>query len=216
MPIHLAIGCYHNLLGEALKKLIGFDKEIQVVAVFSTEKELEKIAGTKIEVMLIDLQTFQSLPREFPSFLKTRILLLGDQSFLPFHPQFLEDLITRGVVGILPAGADLSTVKKAVKSVCEGEFWLERKVIGQILSHSAAGRREREKLTRVENEVVSLICDGCNNKEIAQKLKVSEQTVKSHCNRIYRKMGVSNRLHLAIKMGTNRNVSSPAPESPPK
>ena len=53
-----------------------------------------------------------------------------------------------------------------------------------------------------EKEVVSLICHGYRNKEIAQKLDISEQTVKSHCNRIYKKVGVTDRLQLALY--TNR------------
>jgi len=207
MPIKLAIGCYHNLLGEALKKLIGGEKEIHIAGVFSAVSDLEEIAQMRADVMLLDLQTFQALPKEFPSFAKTKILLIGDQTFLSSQPRFFEDLIARGVVGVLPSGADLNTLKKALMSVSGGEFWLDRKVIGRILSHAAAGRREREKLTRGENEVASFICQGFKNKEIAQKLKVSEQTVKSHCNRIYRKLGVSDRLHLAIKLGVNQNHS---------
>jgi DNA-binding NarL/FixJ family response regulator len=210
MSIKLAIGCYHNLLGEALKKLIGCDKEILVVGVFSAAAELGEIAKTNPDVMLIDLQTLQSLPKESFSLAKTKTLLIGDPSSLYSRPRWFEHLIARGVVGILPSGADLNTLKKAMKSVSEGEFWLGRKVVGQILSQATAGRKEREKLTGTEREVASLICLGCKNKEIAQKLKVSEQTVKSHCNRIYRKMEVSDRLQLAIKLGRNQNPSPPS------
>jgi DNA-binding NarL/FixJ family response regulator len=53
-------------------------------------------------------------------------------------------------------------------------------------------------LSKKEKEIVSLICHGCRNKEIAQRLDISEQTVKSHCNRIYKKVGVSDRLQLAL------------------
>ena len=210
MSIKLAIGCYHNLLGEALKKLIGGDKEILIVGVFSAGADLDEIATTNPDVMLIDLQTLQSLPKESFSLAKTKTLLIGDPSSLYSRPRWFEDLIARGVVGILPSGADLNTLKKAMKSVSEGEFWLGRKVVGQILSQATAGRKEREELTGTEREVASLICLGCKNKEIAQKLKVSEQTVKSHCNRIYRKMEVSDRLQLAIKLGRNQNPSPPS------
>jgi DNA-binding NarL/FixJ family response regulator len=53
-------------------------------------------------------------------------------------------------------------------------------------------------LTGKEEEITSLICKGFRNKEIAQKLNISEQTVKSHCNRIYKKVGVSDRVQLAL------------------
>lgn len=207
MAIRLFIGCYHSLLGEALKKLIGGDKEVRVVGVFSAGAGLDKIPKANPDVLLIDLQTLRSLPQESFSPAKTKVLLIGDPSSLYSHPRWFEDLIARGVVGVLPAGTDLSTLKKALKSVSAGEFWLGRKIVARILSEMTAGRKEREKLTGAEREVASLICTGCSNKEIAQKLEVSEQTVKSHCNRIYKKMEVSDRLQLAVKLG-----SYPGPE----
>ena len=134
MPIKLAIGCYHNLLGEALKKLIGGDKEVHVVRVFSAGADLDKIARTNPDVLLIDLQTLRSLPKELFSPAKTKILLIGDPSSLYSCPRWCEDLIARGVVGVLPAGTDLNTLKKALKSVFAGEFWLGRKLVARILS----------------------------------------------------------------------------------
>lgn len=61
--------------------------------------------------------------------------------------------------------------------------------------------RHHEKntsLAKREKEIIFHICQGFRNKEIAQKLQISEQTVKSHCNRIYRKLGVTDRLQLAL------------------
>jgi DNA-binding NarL/FixJ family response regulator len=54
------------------------------------------------------------------------------------------------------------------------------------------------RLAHREKEIISHICQGYKNKEIAQKLHISEQTVKSHCNRIYKKLGVADRLQLAL------------------
>jgi len=205
MPIELAIGCSNNLLGEALKKLFTGDKGVHIVGIYNSGADLCEVAKTNLDLLLLDMHTFQSLPKEFSPHPQNKILLLGRTPSNSSLPQELEDLIARGVVGILPSDADLNTLKKAVRSVSAGEFWLERKVVGQILSHAAAGKREKEKLTGAEREVASLICLGYRNKEIAKKLNTSEQTVKSHCNRIYKKMGVSDRLRLAIKLGRKQN-----------
>jgi DNA-binding NarL/FixJ family response regulator len=62
------------------------------------------------------------------------------------------------------------------------------------MKHSAPNVR----LAQREKEIISHICQGFKNKEIAQKLNISEQTVKSHCNRIYKKLGVNDRLQLAL------------------
>ena len=205
MSIKLAIGCCNNLLGEALKKLIAGEKEIHIVGVFNTVAGLCEVAKTNVDLLLLDMHTFQSLSKEFSLAPQAKILLLADTPPNSSLPQWFEDLIGRGVAGILPCGANLNTLKKAVKSVFAGEFWLDRKVVGQILCHAAAGRKEKEKLTGAERGVASLICLGYRNKEIAQKLHITEQTVKSHCNRIYKKVEVPDRLRLAIKLGRNQN-----------
>jgi two-component system nitrate/nitrite response regulator NarL len=130
---------------------------------------------------------------------------MGDNSPGSSLPDSFDNLISRGVAGLLPSGVDVGILRKAVKAVSSGELWFERRVIGQMICHATLARKEREKLTGLEKEVTSLICLGCKNKEIARKLDISEQTVKSHCNRIYKKMEVSDRLQLAVKLGRSRN-----------
>jgi len=62
-------------------------------------------------------------------------------------------------------------------------------------------------LTRREFEILFAVVDGCTNKEIAEKLTISEQTVKHHLTRIFGKVGVSNRLELALFAMNQRLVS---------
>jgi DNA-binding NarL/FixJ family response regulator len=62
----------------------------------------------------------------------------------------------------------------------------------------APGHGERSRLSRRESEVVSLVAQGYKNKDIAQSLLISEQTVKNHLYNIFGKLGVSDRLGLAL------------------
>ncbi len=57
---------------------------------------------------------------------------------------------------------------------------------------------EKDKLTRREYEVITLIAEGLNNKEIAEKLFISEKTVKNHVSNIFKKINVSDRTQAAI------------------
>ena len=86
---------------------------------------------------------------------------------------------------------------QAIKVVHSGELWLDRKMLKGVI-HQMNPSEKKVSLTKKEKEIVSLICEGLRNKEIAQKLNISEQTVKSHCNRIFKKVGVSDRLQLAL------------------
>jgi len=199
MQIKVAIGCYNHLLGEALKMLVGAEREINIIGVFNDEIAFNEIVKMNPEIVLVDLHIFHALPEDFAANTKAKILLIGDKSLNSVSERWVADLVSSGVVGILPPGSDSRLLKKALNAICAGEFWLDRKTMSNILEERLA-RKEREKLTGTEREVALLICLGRKNKEIAQKLNISEQTVKSHLNRIFRKIEVSDRLQLAIKL----------------
>jgi DNA-binding NarL/FixJ family response regulator len=81
-----------------------------------------------------------------------------------------------------------SQFKRAIKSVIAGEFWFERRKLQDIVSNmNSIVAKKRLLLNRTETVIVKMVCRGYSNKEITEKLKVTEQYVKSHLNRIYKK-----------------------------
>ena len=198
MPVKLAIGCHSHLFGEGLKKLLEDEKEINVIGIFNEGPDLKEILKINPDMILLDFNIFNTLPEDFARDTQLKILLIGDRTLFSVSDRRIADLISKRVGGILPPGADSFLLKKAIKAVSSGELWLDRKTMKNILSRESLSKKEEVKLSDTEKEVVSLICEGYRNKEIAQKLNVTEQTVKSHCNRIFKKVGVSDRLQLAI------------------
>jgi len=104
-----------------------------------------------------------------------------------------------------------SLLARAVKLVCEGEFWIQRKLIAQVISELSrdAGSTLKAQgipgstsavdiLTPRELEVARMVHMGGNNKMIARQLDISERTVKAHLSAIFRKLNIENRLHLAL------------------
>src|SRR5205823_10404522 len=94
---------------------------------------------------------------------------------------------------------------KSIHCVIDGEYWVGRNnVSGLVQALQSAVSPPIEDpvkklgLTAREMEMVSAIVDGFTNKEMAQKFAISEQTVKHHLSRIFDKVGVSNRLELAL------------------
>jgi DNA-binding NarL/FixJ family response regulator len=197
MPIKVAIGCYNYLFGEGIKRLLEDEREIDVIGIFNEGADFKEIIKIKPDVALLDFHIFRDLPEDFADDTQVKILILGNKALYSVSDRRIADLVSKGVAGILPPGADSYLLKKATKAISSGELWLDRKTMRNILSYESFSKRE-VKLTEAEKEIVSLICQGYRNKEIAQKLHISEQTVKSHCNRIYKKVGVSDRLQLAI------------------
>jgi len=197
IPIKLAIGCSSYLLGEGLKKLLEGEKGIEIIGIFNEGADFKEIAKMTPDIAILDFNIFANLPKDLSRNIGIKILLIGESGMYAGLDRRILNFISKGAVGILPAGTDSFLLKKAIKAVSSGEVWLDRKTMSNILTRGSLPKDEKIKLTKAEREVVSLICDGFRNKEIASKLEISEKTVKSHCNRIYRKVGVADRLQLA-------------------
>ncbi|TFG36893.1 MAG: response regulator transcription factor [Nitrospirales bacterium] len=196
MTIRIAIGCHSYVLGEGLKKLFKDDEGTEIIGIFDEGIDLKEIIKLQPDIILADLKIFRTFPESVPTD-TVKILLISDDSWISEVERQLPELLLRGVCGILPPDADSDMLKKAVKIIYSGELWLDRKLLKNIL-YNVTSMEKKIDLTKKEKEIVSLICNGCRNKEIAQRLDISEQTVKSHCNRIYKKVGVSDRLQLAL------------------
>jgi RNA polymerase sigma factor (sigma-70 family) len=98
---------------------------------------------------------------------------------------------------------------KAVDVVLRGEVWVGRKLIPHLLEELAAAAEEQraaaadrdhalERVTPRERQIVELLSAGASNKEIAKRLNVTERTVKAHLTAIFRKLGITGRLQLAL------------------
>ncbi|MFZ3136095.1 MAG: response regulator transcription factor [Thermodesulfovibrionales bacterium] len=205
MPIRVAIGCCNRIFAEGLKMLLEDESDIEVIGTFDESPDflldLENILKLNPDVILADYSAdfniLLSLPEEFLSLNRLKIILIGDRSLRFIADKQLKELVLKGVVGILPPSADSELLKKALNAVFSGEVWLDRNTLMKIFN-SMKKQEKNVNLSKREKEIVLHICQGYRNKEIAQKLNVSEQTVKSHCTSIYKKIGVTDRLQLAL------------------
>jgi len=118
-----------------------------------------------------------------------------------------------GTSGIVLKQTATELLIKSIRKVHAGEIWLDSHttaaVIRQFVANdeppapsmpSAPPTRERERspLSQREREIVALVAQGFKNKEMAEKMFISEQTVKNHLHNIFDKLGVSDRLELAL------------------
>ncbi len=114
-------------------------------------------------------------------------------------------LLKRGAVGILDIDIAPSKLLKALRKIHAGELWVRRAVLydlfGKRGSYSLSGtvlHAPHLHLTRREYDVLALMVSGHRNAEIARRLFISESTVKTHINHIYRKFGVNKRSHAIL------------------
>lgn len=111
-----------------------------------------------------------------------------------------------GARGILFKDADAGLLVRSIRKVYDGEVWIDNPILSQALETlvskpamppGTSGQRDA-RLSSREMEVVRCVAMGLRNKEVADKLGVSEATVKNHLTSIYSKLGVSDRLELIL------------------
>jgi DNA-binding NarL/FixJ family response regulator len=106
--------------------------------------------------------------------------------------------IKAGAHGCVSKAIDLDTLFKAIDLIGRGELWISRpkltRLIGKFAQSDSADRTTLNGLTGREWEILALLAGGSRNKEIANRLSLSENTVKTHLNTIYRKINVDCRL----------------------
>jgi two-component system nitrate/nitrite response regulator NarL len=114
---------------------------------------------------------------------------------------------------------ELTILPKVIKTVMDNELWVDRKFVTRLLSeiedithakHQEAKHLDKgiATMTPRECEIAALVATGSSNRKIAEQLSISERTVKAHLGVIFRKIGISDRLQLALYMNRHQQLSS--------
>jgi two-component system nitrate/nitrite response regulator NarL len=112
------------------------------------------------------------------------------------------EAVKSGVMGIVLKESPADVLLDCVRKVARGESWIERDTVTRafrtIVGREAAAEDAQENLTPREVEMVQMVAQGLRNKAIAERLAISEGTVKVHLHNIYEKLGVDGRLELVL------------------
>ena len=200
MSLRITIGCCNHLFGEGIKRLLLEECELDADCVVTVSTNPREIIKEDNDLLITDFNTLAGIIfDDISEKHKVRILLLGTGCLPKIENECLISFISRGLAGILSPDTDLPLLKKAIECVLSGELWFENKQLLEIIPGiKGKSCSSGLSLTDREIEVVKLICNGSSNKEIKKALNISEQAVKSHLSRIYKKTGASDRLQLAL------------------
>ena len=110
-----------------------------------------------------------------------------------------------GVKGILAFDCPPKKFYKALQAVQNGDLWLKRKIITQLINgpnksdqNIKNNQKNQSFLTKRELEIFSMVAAGLKNQEISSELYIAEGTVKTHINKIYKKLDVDNRVQATL------------------
>jgi DNA-binding NarL/FixJ family response regulator len=215
--IRIVVADDHPIFRDGLCRLLALEEDFEVVAQAQDGRQvLDVLQLHEPDILLLDLKMpgldgLATLQRLQIAKNKTRVIVLTASDDKNEFVQAMK----LGTSGIVLKQTATELLIKSIRKVHAGEIWLDSHttaaVIRQFVAndeaqpapHSlppapAARERERSPLSQREREIVALVAQGFKNKEMAEKMFISEQTVKNHLHNIFDKLGVSDRLELAL------------------
>jgi DNA-binding NarL/FixJ family response regulator len=186
--------------------LIEYDQRMQVVAQAGNKAEaLERAASERPDVIILDLvlgdeDGLSFLPELCQASPTSRVLVLTGVQ----NPDAHRRAIRRGAMGIVLKEHAADQLLKAIMKVNDGEVWIERSMMGSMIQEFNKPAMvdpeiaKIESLTDREREVIGLIGEGLKNKQVGERLFISETTVTHHLSSVFSKLEVSDRLELII------------------
>ena len=210
--VRIVIADDHPIVRDGLKKLLLLEDDFEIVGEAGDGREvLSKVQEVDPDVLLLDLRmpnldglaALQALQQTNK---RTRVIVLTASEDKNEFVQAMK----LGCSGIVLKQTAPELIVKSIRKVNSGEIWLDSHTTAAVMrqfstnldgssNQSGNGKgRERSPLSTREREIVALVAQGYKNKEMAEKMFISEQTVKNHLHNIFDKLGVSDRLELAL------------------
>jgi DNA-binding NarL/FixJ family response regulator len=191
--------------------------DVDIVEAESAAAALEVLqGGTSIDLALVDvrmpdldgLELLRAIKADHPDM---PVIMLSTYDNAPYVKRALAD----GAAGYLLKDATPEDLSQAINVAMSGSgnvlsprviqnLFEEHEAAGREHASSSNGRRGEYNLTQREHDILALLAEGRANREIAQRLYLSEKTVKAHLAAIFRKLGVTNRTQaamMAVQMG---------------
>jgi DNA-binding NarL/FixJ family response regulator len=215
--IHVLIASEHPVFRDGLRQVLEAEAGFGVVGLASDGTQALRLARKlKPDILLFDLGMSSGADREtlkgISSSPSVRTILL---SAVPDKELVLE-VLQLGVRGVISKQSPVPVLVRCMRSVMAGQYWVGRDSVNSIVEalrrHTPSPKSQPKTrnfgITPREFEIVAGVVSGRTNKVIAEKLSLSEQTVKHQLTSLFDKLGVSGRLELAL-FATNHGLVNP-------
>jgi DNA-binding NarL/FixJ family response regulator len=191
-------------------KVLAMDEDMRIIAQCTDLDRLHHAISTVPGSIAIFAASMR------PDFNRLRMLLdttSGKGIVIAENNESASTYLQQGFRGVVFRNVNGPSLVECVQRVASGETWMPPQLM-QVESpeEDMVGTRVRDRLTPKEMRIVALIVQGCKNREIASRLKTTEQVIKNYLRSIYDKTGVSDRLELALFTIHHRVLAQAAAE----
>jgi two-component system nitrate/nitrite response regulator NarL len=201
--IRIVLADSENIYRVGIQKIFALEDDIRVIAQVETLAGLlSAIQRFPTDVVLLDCKliggTVDAIPELVRRAPKLKIIVPSAQN----DESNTVELYRQGVQGIIPRSISPDMLVKCVRRIAAGETWIDNQSVNWVTdayrSQATLLTRSRTRLSPKELAIVTWIMQGKRNKEIAGLLGTSEQVIKNYLRKVYGKLGVSDRLELAL------------------
>ena len=194
MAVRLLIADDHVLFRQGLRSLLALQPDVEVVGEVERAADLEPaLDATQCDVLLLDLQMDRWMGGDVEALARrTRVIVLTAS-------ERIEDALAalrKGARAIVQKRFAVETLMEAIECVMAGQVWMPPSLQTELAAQ--LGGPPENRLTARESEIASYVAEGLRNAEIAQRLSISESTVKTHLNNIFQKLHLRDRVELAL------------------
>jgi DNA-binding NarL/FixJ family response regulator len=206
-PIRIVLADHQQIFRDGLKSLLDSEPEFLVIGwAGSALHTLRMVHDLHPDVLLLDL----ALPGGGLGVLQKLALMPEPVRTIALTASIDQDTfvsaLQHGARGVILKESTTALLFKSIRTVIADEYWVGREYVGPLVERlrrlteqcEAEGHAKRFKLTRREMQIVTAVAAGESNKGIAQRLSLSEDTVKHHVSHVFDKLGVFSRLELAV------------------
>jgi len=204
--INVLIKLSSRLLCEGLQGLMEKDSSIYRTVLAHDADNIEGFTPHKI---LVDASTLEHL---YPNHWDDAKVILIDTGLR--EEEVIRLLLRYRLDGVISTNTDSDLFRKALKTIHAGQVWIDHGKIRSLINNPSsppAFSSAEQSFSRRERQIVLLIAEGHTNREIGAQLSISDQTVKAHISRIFRKTNVTSRAQLAPLALKLKLESSPTP-----
>ncbi len=202
-PIRVLLADDHPALRKGIRTILEMEDDIKVVAEADDgEETMRLIDETQPDVMILDVSMPRKSGLDVIKELSKRSVLTNVLVLSAYDDEnFITEMIESGAAGYLLKREAPETIVEAVRGVAAGETgWFSKAIIEKIIQQTKNQFIPRPRLTEREKEILHYLALGWRNTQIADKLNISERTVRYHLRNIYDKVGADSR-GMAIAWG---------------
>jgi len=219
-PIRVVLADSQSIYRVGMKKVFALEEDIRVVAQAESLANLQAaLERFPTDVVLLEGQLVAGTIEAIPNLLKIAPDIKLIVQVVENDESNIVDLYRRGVRGVVPRSISPNLLIRCVRKIYEGETWIDNQSISWVIeayrsqASSLTNPRSQPKLSKKELAIISCITRGMRNKEIAYQIGTTEQVIKNYLRKVYDKLGVSDRLELALYCLHHQLLKNYTPES---